>query len=352
MKTLPTKYRFTYGWYQLLDKILGRSRGFNITRRSRKRFYTKLHEYLKKSGKGKLVAIDRVKDISLKDFKRNYLSKNKPVVLEGLAKDWGCVQNWSIDYFRDLHGDDDVTIVANDATQTLYEILKLSEVLDDIQAGGSKYYRFYPLLEKHPEHIKDFNYTWLQKAKNRIGFLNQFQVFIGGKGTYTPIHSAMGSNLFVQAFGQKEWVLYPPSLSAIIDPPPGINFHRSAPFKTKEGPFNPFKPNYERPYHLYEYIDGIKVTLSPGDVLYNPPHYWHAVENPTDSIGIGFRWVSPTASFLSAPWYTFLDMLNAPFNKHLYKDLRKDYIYLLMKELGTYEDYVAEKNERQQNIVK
>jgi len=347
VKRIPYKYRFTYGYFQLVDKLLGRKRGFALTKKFRKKFYDTLHTALKASGKGKLIEVERVRDISLKDFKRKYVARNKPVVIEGAAKEWGCVRNWSIDYFQELHGEDEVTIVANDTTQTLFEILKLKDVLNNIRSGGSKYFRFYPLLEKHPEHIKDFNYTWLKKAKNKIGFLNQFQVFIGGKGTYTPLHNAMGSNLFVQAFGTKEWILYPPSISAVIDPSPGVNFHRSAPFKTKEGPFNPFKPAYESPYHLYEYIDRIKVTLQPGDILFNPPHYWHAVQNPTDSIGVGFRWVSPAASFLTTPWYTILDLLDAPFNKHIYKDLKKDYIYLLMKELGTYDEYMAEKNKRQ-----
>lgn len=339
---MKAKHRLTYGWFQFIDKIFGRRLGKKLTRRSRQRYYEKLTEHLEKSGENTHREIERISGISLKEFKRNYIRKGKPVVIEGGAKDWGCTK-WSIDYFRDLHGDDEITIVANDATEKPFEILKLSEVLDDIQNGGTKYYRFYPLLSEHPEHIADFDYNWLRKAKNKFGFWEQFQVFIGGKGTYTPLHNAMASNLFVQAYGEKDWVLYPPNLTAIIDPDPGINLHRAAPFKTAAGPFNPFKPNYDSPYTLYKYIPGIKVHLKAGDIFYNPPHYWHAVSNPTDSIGIGYRWISTRASFQSAPWYTFLDLITTPFNKNLYVNRKKDYNIVHLMELGVYDNYLKEK---------
>jgi hypothetical protein len=343
LKNIPFKYRFKYGWLQLLDKCLGRDKGVKLTKKSRVLLFKKLYTHLKKTGEGKEFDVERVSNISLKDFKKNYVAKGRPVVLEGLANDWDCVKNWSLDYFDKLHGDDEITIVANDLNETPFEILKLSEVLQDIKKGGSKYYRFYPLLKEHPEHIKDFDYTWLRKAKNRISFWEQFQVFIGGKGTSTPVHNAMASNIFVQAFGQKEWILYPPSMSIIIDPEPGINFHRGAPFKTTKGPFNPFIPDFDPPYTLYKYIDKIKVKLEPGDVFYNPPHYWHGVQNPTDSIGIGYRWLSIKSSFKSSPWYTFLDLIDAPFNKNIYLNMKKDYNLVHLKEMGTYKDYLKKK---------
>lgn len=347
MGAIKYKYRFKYGWFQLIDKIFGRKKGVKLTLKARQGFYKRLHEDLKKGGDGKTVEIDRVRDISILDLKKNYISKNKPVVLEGLANDWDCVKNWSLDYFRDLHGEDEITVVANDTKEVPFEILKLADVLDNIQSGGSKYYRFYPLLKEHPEHIRDFNYTWLRKARSKVSFWEQFQVFIGGKGTSTPLHNAMASNLFVQAYGHKEWILYSPKLTAIIDPEPGVNMHRGAPFKIKDGPFDPFNPNYNTPYTLYKYVDSIRVTLNPGDVLFNPPNYWHAVRNPTDSIGIGYRWLSPSAGFTSTPWYAFLDFIDLPFNKHVYKDFTTDYNLVHMMEMGTYEEYLEKKNQRQ-----
>ena len=344
MPDISSKNRFRYGLFQCLDKLLGRKLGYRLTLSSRQKLYKDIEVELKGKVKGKLTDVKRVKNISLKNLKRQYINKNKPVIIEGGALNWACCKEWSLDYFKNLHGEDEITIVANDTREIPFENIKLKELISNINSGGSKYFRFYPLLTKHPEHLKDFDYNWLRKVKNKWSVWEQFQVFIGGKNTSTPIHNAMASNIFIQAFGEKEWVLYKPEFTAIIDPNPGINFHREAPFKTTQGPFNSFKTNYENPYSLYKYIDGIRVYLKPGDIFFNPPHYWHSVQNPTNSIGIGYRWISPFASFKSAPLYTFLDCITAPFNKHIYLHWKKDYIQVHLMELGLYEKYKKEKN--------
>ncbi len=346
MTALKFRYRFIYGWFQLIDKLIGRKNGRKITWNSRKRFYDNVFESLKKQGEHKLIEVERVSEISQKDFREKYVLKGRPVVIEGGAKEWGCVKDWSLDYFNNLHGDDEVTIVANDANEIPFEILKFSDVLDNIKRGGKKYFRFYPLLSKHPEHIKDFDYNWLRNSRNSFSFWEQFQVFIGGKGTSTPIHNASASNIFVQAYGEKEWILYPPDLTTIIDPEPGHNFHRGAPFKTSDGPFNPFNPNYDAAYSVSKYTVAIKVHLKAGDIFFNPPHYWHAVTNPTDSIGIGYRWISPWASFKAAPWYTILDALDVPFNKTVYLHMKKDYNLIHLMELGEYDEFLKQKNSK------
>ncbi len=340
---LKFSYRLKYGWYQFIDKFLGRPRGVALTRKSRVRLYKKIHQFLKAKGPGKLVDIKRVKDISLHDFKKNYIRKGIPVVIENGAKDWGCVKDWSLEYFKNLHGEDEVTIIASNIGEQPFELTKLKDILDNISNGGDKYFRFYPLLRQHPEHIKDFDYSWLRKCRNKIAFWDQFQVFIGGNDTYTPIHSAMPSNIFIQAFGEKEWVIYPPQLTAIIDCEPGKNFHRGAPHKKETGPFNPFNPDYESPYNLYKYIDGIKVHLKPGDIMYNPPQYWHAVKNRSVSIGVGYRWVSPFSALKATFLYTFLDFIDAPFKREVIKNLKNDYTLIHLKEMGVLDEYLKEK---------
>jgi hypothetical protein len=44
-------------------------------------------------------------------------------------------------------------------------------------------------------------------------------------------------------------------------------------------------------YRLYKYCPRYSVHLKPGDVLFNPPWWWHAVENPTaTSVAVATRW--------------------------------------------------------------
>lgn len=303
IRSLSFGQRFQYGVYQFCDHFFGRKKLF----KDRSKFYKKLSETMPKHGEGRIMPIERRKDLSLKEFKNHYVKKGIPVVIEGAAKDWDCVKKWSLDYFKELHGKDEIILVSDNAERD-YELITLADVIDNIKEGGKKYYRFYPMLSRHPEHIEDFDYKWLKKFKTRSIFSDVFQVFIGGGGTYTAMHNANAPNIFVQAHGVKEWILYSHYYAAVVDPNPLKSSYREAPGKKASGPFNPFKPDFDPPYHLFKYIDGYKAVLQPGDILWNPPYYWHTVTNTSDSIGVGYRWMAPLYSFTISPFYMFLDL--------------------------------------------
>jgi len=343
MPDIKKRYRLIYGVCQLLDKIVGRSIGKKLTPRTRKYIYDKVESDLKSKGKRTITRIESTSNITAANLKKNYIDKGIPVVAKGAALEWDCCKNWSLDYFSKLYGEKEVTIVGNDTGENSFEVIKLKDVINNLNSETKKYLRFYPFLTQHPEHVNDFDLNWLRKAKGRWKTWEKFQMFIGGEKSGTPMHNAMASNLFIQVFGSKDWILYPPEVSMIVDPSPGKNFHRSAPFKSEDGPFDPFKSEFDPPYHLYENVDAFRVLLEPGDILYNPPHYWHAIQNPTDSIGIGYRWLSTSQSFKTAPFYTILDILAAPFNKHIYKDWNKDYFQMLLMERGLYKKYLSQR---------
>ena len=164
-RAIPYRWRLKYGYYQFFDHFLGRSSFFKLTAKSRRRFYKKLGEYLKNGGEAKIVPVDRVEDISQKDFIKKYVKKGIPVVLSGKAKDWSCTKNWSLDYFKELYGDDTVIYVdQKNITEGNYTEITLGELMDNIKNGKGDYYRFYPLLKKHPEHLLDFDYKWIKNG--------------------------------------------------------------------------------------------------------------------------------------------------------------------------------------------
>jgi len=344
-RNLTTKQRFKYGVYQFVDHFFGRKRLF----KNRSAFYKELFETMPKHGEGRIMPIERRKDLSLEEFKNHYVKKGIPVVLEGAANDWPCVKKWSLEYFKELHGKDEIVLFNPLSKETPFEQITLADVINDIRGGGGKYYRFYPLLARHPEHLEDFDYKWLKKRTNRFVMLDSFQVFMGGKGTKSDMHNANPPNLFVQVYGEKKWVLYSHYYTPIVDPPPIGNIYRIAPPKKTEGPFNAFEPDYGAPYELFKYIDGYSVHLKPGDILWNPPFYWHTVQNETDSIGVGYRWVSPFYSFKISPLYMFLDLFarNPPIWKAwgLYK---KDINELHLAEMKKLEEIKRKMQEQEE----
>lgn len=343
--------RFQYGYYQFMDHFFGRKRSFNWHKRSRTNFYKKLHQQLKDSGIGKVYPVDRRTDLTYKEFVKEYVRKGMPVILDGQAKDWDCVKNWSLDYFKNTYGDDKIVMVNQEYMERDYLELTLKEVIENIEKGKPNYYRFYPLLERHPERIKDFDYKWLRKHRSLTTIFEAFQVFIGADQTLTPLHNANQSNLFVQAYGEKKWKMYPNYYASIIDADPARNVYRQAPYKKDEGPFDPFNPNYDSPYTLYQYIDSFEANLKPGDVLWNPPYFWHAVRNEGNAIGVGYRWISPFYSWKMAPLYMFLDafVTNPPFWK-AYRLYKKDTNLLHMAEYDKLKDYEAKQKLEKQLI--
>lgn len=343
-KRLSYSQRFIYGCFQFLDHFLGRNLAYRLTLKSRRRFYKKLGLRLKNQGKGKIIPIERRSNLTLAEFQKEYVAKGKPVVIEGVAKEWDCVKNWSLNYFKDLHGDDEIVMVDQTNIENPYEKTTLAEVIEGINKGSGKYYRFYPLLERHPEHILDFDYSWLRERRNKMTVFEAFQVFIGGDKTVTPVHNANQGNLFTQVVGEKEWRLYHHHDTAVIDPDPARNVYRDAPFKKAEGPFDPFNPDYTEQYQLYEYIDSYSVLLKAGDVLWNPPFYWHAVRNKGVSIGVGYRWLAPIYCFKQSFLYSFLDcfVTNPPVWK-AYKISKQDINLIHLSEKGRLEDYLKSK---------
>ena len=339
--------RFEFGIYQLMDHFLTRPVAFAMTKPLRKNLYKRIGKTMAKSGEGKVLEIDRRTDLSIEEFKNYYLKKGIPVIIEGGAKDWPCVQKWSLEYFKELHGEDEILVVDSKHIDKDYERITLADLIDNIRDGGSKYYRFYPLLSEHPEHLADFDYNWLKQARHKNPFFESFQVFIGGKGTESPLHNAMACNLFVQVFGEKRWSLMSPHHTAIVDPDPIRNVYRGAPFRKNNYPFNPFKPDFEKPYELFKYVDRYDFVLKPGDILWNPPFWWHAVVNQTDSIGVGYRWVPRAYSFKQQGLYALLDHLaiKPPMWK-AYKLSKKDTNLIHLAEDGRLGKYLHEKGNK------
>lgn len=300
--------RFQYGTYQWLDHFLGRHRAYNLTLNNRKKFYHKLERMVEEGQPGKVIEVDRRIDLSLEEFREKYLIPGVPVIFDGAAKDWDCVKNWSLDYFKEKHGDDQIVLVDQEDVQNNFETLTLGELIDGINDGLSRYYRFYPLLQRHPEHLLDFDVKWLRERRHKNCVFDTWQVFIGPDGSYTPLHNANAGNLFTQVVGEKHWMLYSNDYMPIFDPSPVMSNYRTAPIRKDYGPFNPFDMDFERPYHLYKMMDAYSAYLKPGDVLFNPSYHWHAVKNYGNTIGVGFRWLPLGYTFKNFPLYSLLDM--------------------------------------------
>jgi len=111
------------------------------------------------------------------------------------------------------------------------------------------------------------------------------RIWIGPKGTLTPLHRDDTDNLFAQVWGEKSFILAAPH-------------HRQAVgtwSTTPEGgldgcDFNPDAPDYLR-FPAARQVPFLRVTLQAGDLLFLPEGWFHQVESISTSLSVNF-WVN------------------------------------------------------------
>lgn len=248
-------------------------------------------------GAAKLRPVRAITDPGGSAFRRRYLTRVEPVVLRAAARGWPCCSRWTPEFFAAEYGDREQVLIPhsppeisrNKRQQEQVERSSMGQVVADIDQGA--YANFNPLLNYAPELRADLDMAWLDAHRDRLGVNQLFQLFMGGAGVGTGLHSAISSNLFVQIHGRKRWVLFSPDCNPVLD----VALSREPCFHS---PIDAMSPDYEA-HPAFQNVVGYEVVLEPGDVLYNPPFFWHQTVNVTRSIGVSYKW-SYLPSFVRA----------------------------------------------------
>ncbi|XP_045396093.1 HSPB1-associated protein 1 isoform X1 [Lemur catta] len=99
-------------------------------------------------------------------------------------------------------------------------------------------------------------------------------LWIGSLGSHTPCHlDSYGCNLVFQVQGRKRWHLFPPEDTPFLYPT-RIPYEESSVFSK----INVVNPDLKR-FPQFRKAQRHTVTLSPGQVLFVPRHWWHYVES-------------------------------------------------------------------------
>lgn len=108
-------------------------------------------------------------------FYRDYVSKNIPLVIKGVIKDWPAVNKWSIPYLRKVFGDENVSVAVtpngyadaiarrDDDTKEFFvmpeeRLLTMSEFLDTLE-NVKKNSIFY-IQKQNSNFINSFRKLW------------------------------------------------------------------------------------------------------------------------------------------------------------------------------------------------
>jgi hypothetical protein len=305
---IGTLNRQVYNGLWLVQRALGEARTRRYLGRLQETNLRRIGADLSRAADHRVRPLPRKHDVSPDEFVRDYLLTNAPAVFPGVARTWGACQKWSPRFFADHCGD--LTFWALPASSKQLEASGLSGAIETtvrdlmmkIEAGDDSYARFLPLLSAYPELLDDLDVPWFRARRGPRTLLNgQFQLFVGSGGSDTLMHAAMANNLFLQVQGRKRWRLFPPSFTPALQPVA----NRSPYFVSLA---DADKREHDDSHPHFRHAAGYDVELEPGDVLYIPPYYWHQVQNPTPSIGIGYRWLSVPSILSASPIQTLLTL--------------------------------------------
>lgn len=227
--------------------------------------------------------VEKLSNLDTKTFKTNYFDKGRPVVVKGLAKDWGATKKWDLDFFLNLKEDKNVLLLSENFIQddNRYKkasfkdyILKLKEAQQNI--GSVKdYLTTLDIFTYFPNLKKDIDFS-IFEAHTKT---NDITAWIGPKGTISGFHADTANNMYAQIKGRKMFIICSNKYNE--------NMYQSSKYIFEAVASQVDINNFDNvKFPRFNDIDFISVILEPGDVLYLPQKWWHYVQSLDTSISI------------------------------------------------------------------
>ncbi len=216
-----------------------------------------------------LTEIERVSNLSRKDFEEEYLKKNKPVVFTDLVADWPATEKWTFDWLKSTHGHLEVPVYDNDFRKpgkdylTPKRTMLFGDYLDIIQGNPTDLRMFFFNIFKHaPDMVNDFS-----MPKVTDGWLKTFpMMFFGGHGVRVDLHYDLDcATIFLTQFQKKKKV--------VLLPYDQGDYLYQHPF-TVQSEVRLDNSDFSK-HPALKLATGYETTLEHGETLFMPHLYWH-----------------------------------------------------------------------------
>ncbi len=286
--------------------LAGLERPFRYMRRF---IYGRMHNELKKNcvPVTEFTPVQEVRKEELATHLRNFFDHPRPFVVRHYHKESAAVKTWSPKWFSENYGD----FLCSSAELSDHTPTKLSTLIEQGHYINflDRIFRAYPELESQLD-TREITQT----LADSLGLEHTYnELFIATrKNTATKLHNHSVWNFFLQVSDNKEWIFIDPEYSHLV-----YSQTHTLEFASEIEPNDPLSK-----WPLYSYCPKYKVTLRPGDLLFNPPMWWHQVSNETkengnelNSIGVTLKYYdsiqnSPT-TFSNPRFNRFNEVVNA-----------------------------------------
>ncbi|MCS6958514.1 MAG: cupin-like domain-containing protein [Pseudanabaenaceae cyanobacterium SKYGB_i_bin29] len=240
--------------------------------------------------------IDRVETITPGDFLEQYYATNTPLIMTGMMQNWSALQKWTPMYFAEKFGHVTVSVQTNRSTNPFYEIemekhrteMPLRHYIDMILTAG-KTNDFYMTANNGNLDRAEFDplfedmelFPGICRAERPQ---NTIFLWIGPRGTITPLHHDPCNLLMAQVYGRKKWYMISPFYT------PKLYNYRGV-----YSAVDLTNPDYNT-FPLFRDVQIIEEILYPGEVIFVPVGWWHFVEALDVSISVSMtHFVFPNA---------------------------------------------------------
>ncbi len=225
-------------------------------------------------GNFKTTPVTRVKNINKAEFIKHYYEPQKPVLIEGLTKNWPAHKKWCLNYIQDRAGDQIVPLYDNKPAkdkQSVYAPTKEMGLYDYIEILKTQptdlRIFFYEILKNMPELIEDFDFPDIGlKFFKRLPAL-----FFGGGESKVFMHYDIDlpDSVHFHFEGDKSVTLFSPEQTKYLYKVP-FSIHNIDKIDMDD-------PDFDK-YPALQYVEGIQANMKHGDALYMPSGYWHYIK--------------------------------------------------------------------------
>lgn len=252
----------------------------------------------------KFTEIERVSEISAKEFQKYYVKPQKPVVIEKITKDWPAYEKWNFDYIKEVAGKKIVPLYNNDPVDYSKKVnepverMKMSEYVDLLHQGPTDLRIFlYNLLKQVPDLQNDFKYPDLGLKL----FKSMPMLFFGGEGSNVFMHYDidLANILHFHFAGKKQCILISPEQSKYMYKIPYSVICR------EDIDFD--NPDFEK-WPALKNLKPMVANLSHGEMLYMPEGWWHYMKYLTPGFSMSLRSLAKKPKYFSEAVYNIFVM--------------------------------------------
>lgn len=226
-----------------------------------------------------------------------------PIVVKNFMTDSIPVKEWNLDFLKNNCGEVRFPALKNhsDKKYTIsnvgeYQYIEMKDFIDQVKRGEKLYMNnITSIFGHHPELLEDLELEKLEKytGVNVKDGTNITNMFLGSYGTGTSFHCSISGNFFYNIKGHKKWILTHPQYTQYLKPLPS----RTGLFCVSKLDFCNAEPG-DYPLNVPRY----EVVLDEGDMLFNPPWWWHGVINKSEyTLACANRFTNFTSAFTNSP---------------------------------------------------